>query len=182
MTIRTSLTHPLPIDSVAAPGGGRIGMTMCPGKWQERAHTGSWQRDMGADLDVVQAWTPAAVVTLMEAEELVRHRVAGIGVAVQVRGIAWHHLPIHDFDIPREPFAAAWRQSGPVLLSTLQAGGKILLHCLGGFGRTGTIAARLLIELGAKPEAAIAAVRAARPGTIETEAQIAYVRGVRPLV
>ncbi len=60
----------------------------------------------------------------------------------------WHHLPIIDADIPREPFDAAWPQVGPVLRAHLAAGHRIVLHCLGGLGRTGTIAARLLIEMG----------------------------------
>lgn len=38
----------------------------------------------------------------------------------------------------------------------------------------------LLIEKGADPETAIREVRRARPGTIETAAQEAYVRGYAP--
>jgi ADP-ribosyl-[dinitrogen reductase] hydrolase len=38
------------------------------------------------------------------------------------------------------------------------------------------IAARLMVELGADPDAAIAAVRQARPGAIETRAQVEHVR------
>ena len=51
----------------------------------------------------------------------------------------------------------------------------MLLHCRGGIGRTGTIAARLLVEFGFKPADAIALVRRTRPGTIETSAQEQYV-------
>jgi ADP-ribosyl-[dinitrogen reductase] hydrolase len=43
-----------------------------------------------------------------------------------------------------------------------------LVYCCGGLGRAGTIAARLLVELGAEPITAIAGVRKARPGAIET--------------
>ena len=51
----------------------------------------------------------------------------------------------------------------------------MVLHCRGGIGRTGTIAARLLVEFGVAPEEAIRMVRRARPGTIETPAQEEYV-------
>ena len=46
MPIQTSQTHPLRIDSVRTPGGGRIGLTLCPGKHQTGALTGDWQRDL----------------------------------------------------------------------------------------------------------------------------------------
>lgn len=54
------------------------------------------------------------------------------------------------------------------------------MHCRGGLGRTGTIAARLAIEFGVPPDAALRAVRKARPGTVETPAQETYVRACRP--
>ena len=54
-----------------------------------------------------------------------------------------------------------------------------LVHCKGGLGRAGTIATRLLIELGVAPREAINAVRQARPGTIETIEQERYVLGLK---
>ena len=58
----------------------------------------------------------------------------------------------------------------------LRDGGRVLLHCRAGLGRTGMIAARLLVELGTPPDAAIVSVRAARTGAIETRAQERHVR------
>jgi protein-tyrosine phosphatase len=52
----------------------------------------------------------------------------------------------------------------------------VLVHCAAGLGRTGTLAALLLVEGGLEPEAAIARVRQARPGTLETADQEAFVR------
>lgn len=40
--------------------------------------------------------------------------------------------------------------------------GSVLLHCRGGLGRAGTIAARLRVELGTEPEAAILVVKIRR--------------------
>ena len=48
------------------------------------------------------------------------------------------------------------------------SGSDALARCRGGIGRAGTIAARLLVELGVEPATAIAIVRAVRPGAIET--------------
>ena len=180
-TAKTSLSHPLRVDAVVAPGGGLIGMTFCPGKVQPHGFSGNWDRDLGLDLDRIRDWGAVAVVTLVEAAELDRYRVPRLGAEVQGRGMEWHHLPIVDADIPRAPFDAAWPTIGPLLRAHLAAGRRILLHCLGGLGRTGTIAARLLIEMGQAPDAAIRAVRQARPGALETHAQVAYARAVRPL-
>jgi ADP-ribosyl-[dinitrogen reductase] hydrolase len=56
-----------------------------------------------------------------------------------------------------------------------------VIHCLGGLGRTGTIAGRLLVELGSDPETAILQVRRARPGTIQSIMQECYVLGCKQL-
>ena len=54
----------------------------------------------------------------------------------------------------------------------LAEGLSVFIHCRGGLGRAGTVAARLLIELGEADAAiAIARVREVRPGAIETTAQ-----------
>ena len=50
-----------------------------------------------------------------------------------------------------------------------------------GLGRTGTMAAKMLVGFGVSPEDAIASVRQARPGTIETAAQEQYIRTGAPL-
>jgi ADP-ribosylglycohydrolase/protein-tyrosine phosphatase len=176
---RTSLTHPLQIGTVPLPGGG-IGLTLCPGKHQPDALTGSWRRDLAADLDAAKAWGADAVVTLMEPHELAAFNVAGLGEAVEARGMEWHSLPIRDGGVPDQRFEAHWLYAGLRLRRRLQGGGRVLLHCLGGLGRTGTIGARLLVELGWEPRAAIEAVRAARPGTIENPQQERHVLAVVP--
>jgi ADP-ribosyl-[dinitrogen reductase] hydrolase len=177
---KTSFSHPLPIDSIVAPGGGLIGMTFCPGKKQAVAVTGPWDRDLGTDLDRIRDWGASAVVTFMEIHELVRCNVRHIGRAVRERQMAWHHLPIANLDVPGKAFDEAWVASGHDLRAALAAGDRILLHCRGGLGRTGTVAARLLAELGMPAEEAVRRVRKARAGTIETAGQEAYVLALVP--
>jgi ADP-ribosyl-[dinitrogen reductase] hydrolase len=179
-TPRTSHTHPLQIPSVALSNNlGRIGISFCPGKWQAAAMTGAWARDLEVDLDAVAAWGAAAVVTLVEAHELVALRVENIGVAVAARGMRWFHLPIPDVTAPGFTFEDAWTEAGPALQSMVRSGRDVFMHCKGGLGRAGTVAARLLVELGMDPEQAIADVRAARPGAIQVAEQEAYVRQQR---
>jgi len=174
-----SINSPLRIDSVESPGGGLIGMTICPGKKFRRGQTGDWYRDLDLDINAISQWRADAVVTLIERHEFTLLRVPGLGEAVEAAGIQWHHLPIRDGSVPDDLFETLWVYSGHRLRSMLAAGGRVLVHCQGGLGRSGMIAARLLVEMGIKADDAIRRVRNARPGTIETSAQEEYVRAVR---
>jgi ADP-ribosyl-[dinitrogen reductase] hydrolase len=173
---RTSLTHPLQIAEVRAGDGfGYVGLTLCPGKRDRNAMTGSWDRDLAIDLDAAKAWGTGAVVTLVTEEELRLLGVRRLGNEVERRGMLWFHLPIIDASTPDATFEQQWNGSGEKLHELLRSGGKVLVHCRGGLGRAGTIAARLLIEFGWKPTDAIARVRAIRPGAIETLDQEKYI-------
>lgn len=176
---RTSLTHPLEIAAVSAgPDLGRVGITFCPGKSDQHAMSGYWDRDLSLDLDAIRDWGAAAVVTLVEAKELILLRVENLGEEVRRRGMFWFHLPIADVSTPDEGFERNWASSGDALRTLLRDGRDVLVHCRGGLGRAGTIAARLLIELGMEPSAAIRRVRTVRPGAIETREQEEYVLGL----
>ena len=98
--MRTSLTHPLQVAQVAAPGGGVVGITFCPGKHQLTAATGSWARDLAIDLDAIKAWGAGAVLTLVTPQELKELRVEMLGHEVAARGMRWFHLPIEDVSTP----------------------------------------------------------------------------------
>lgn len=177
---RTSQTHPLQIAVVdSLSGHGRIGVTFCPGKKQPHAVTGAWDRDLAVDVEAIAKWGAAAVLTLIEPQEFEDLKVQGLANAVQAQHMDWLHAPILDVSIPDGRFEAAWVEIGESLRDRLRAGFSILVHCKGGLGRAGIIAARLLIELGVPAEEAIRRVRAVRPGAIETADQEAFVRGVR---
>jgi ADP-ribosyl-[dinitrogen reductase] hydrolase len=173
---KTSKTHPLQIAEInAGPTPGKVGITFCPGKYDEHAMSGYWDRDLSLDLDAIRDWGAAAVVTLIEPHELILLRVQNLGEAVRSRGMEWFHLPIQDGSIPDEDFERHWVEAGQSLGALLLDGCGVLVHCRGGLGRAGTIAARLLIELGMEPAQAIDYVRAARPGAIENFAQEEYI-------
>jgi ADP-ribosyl-[dinitrogen reductase] hydrolase len=177
--MRTSISHPLQIAVVTAGREfGRIGITFCPGKYDPHGMSGAWDRDLMLDLDAISDWGAAAVVTLLEPEELMLLRVESLGQEVLRRNMLWFHLPIVDVSIPSEKFEQEWDVAGEELRSILRGKLDVLIHCRGGLGRAGTIAARLLIELGIEPKKATASVRAARPGAIETSEQEEFVPGI----
>lgn len=182
LNMRTSNTHPLQIASVETqPNFGRIGITFCPGKKQLTAMTGGWDRDLGMDLDAIDAFGTSALVTLIEQHEIEDLDVTGIGDATLTRNIDWLHMPVKDVSIPGQDFEAAWQLHGPGLRSRLRAGFNIVVHCKGGLGRAGMIAASLLVELGTNPNDAMKQVRHVRPGAIETSEQESYVRSLYPV-
>jgi ADP-ribosyl-[dinitrogen reductase] hydrolase len=179
MPPKTSVSHPLQIAEAQAPGGGVVGVTFCPGKTQDSAFSGSWARDLGLDLDGVRAWGAEAVVTLVTHAELVALRVDGIGQEVAQRHMAWLHLPIEDVTAPTTDWEAQWDGERATLHAILDRKGRVLVHCKGGLGRAGTVAALLLTERGMPAAKAIAEVRRVRPGALETRAQEDFVRRER---
>jgi len=175
---QTSLTHPLRIDDLNVPGtSGTLGMTLCPGKVLDSPYSGDWHRDLGLDLEAVRAWGASALVTLMETWELEEYQVPDLPARVP-EGIRHFHLPIPDTCVPDRQWEEDWAVAGPQLRALLKAGAKVLVH---GLGRTGLVAARLLVEFGMDPGQAILAVRRARPRTIENGAQERYVRRQKPV-
>ena len=176
-TARTSESSPLRVAAVTpGEGHGRIGITMCPGKADPAGMSGPWARDLDTDLDAIQRWGATAVVSLITDEELDLLSVRGLPGAVRERYMEWWHAPIPDGWPPGPGFEDAWAVAGEAVRDRLRLGFDVLVHCRGGLGRAGTVAARLLVELGASPDDAIRRVRKARsPLAIETTSQEAHV-------
>ena len=180
--VRTSISHPLMIATVSAGDGrGRVGITFCPGKKQAHAATGRWDRDLAIDVKEIADWGAVVVVSLVESHELTALKVEGVGEAVRANHMDLLHLPIRDVSVPDGTFEDAWQRHGPGLRARLRAGFDVLVHCKGGLGRAGLVASRLLIDLGWAPADALAAVRAARPGAVETAEQAGYGLALAPL-
>lgn len=172
-----SITNPLRIAEIETqPGGGRIGITFCPGKKQDGA-SGRHDRDLAVDLDVIAHWNAAAIITLIEQFELEDLKVPKLGEEVKRRFMEWHHWQISDYSVPDDEFEASWPENSARLRRLLEAGSRILIHCKGGLGRAGMIAARLLVEMGDTAEVAMEKVRRARdPEAIETTEQEDWVK------
>ena len=157
-------------DSLLLPDtGARIGLSACPGLG----------RSLASDLESLREWGARGLLSLIEDHEFALLGVASLGKQVEALGMHWWHLPIRDMGTPDAHFESRWRETGQELRRLLGEGESIAVHCRGGLGRTGTIAARLLVELGSEPALAIERVRETRPGSIETREQEAFVYSCR---
>lgn len=155
-----------PIDSLTLPTGkARIGLCAYPGQ------SGSLDNDVRQLRD----WGARGLLTLLEQRELELLGVTSMPTRIRAAGMRWWHLPIRDMHTPDADFEVRWAEVSRELHALFVADCAIAVHCRGGKGRTGTIAARLLVELGMHPGAAIERVRSARPGSIETAEQEDYV-------
>jgi predicted protein tyrosine phosphatase len=137
--------------SEIAVGGGVLGLCPLP---------------QVSDVATLHDWRADVVLTLVEPAEAAELS-PDLADALAAEGIAQRCFPIADFGVP----VAGWSEISADLHGRLAKGGRIIVHCRGGCGRTGMIALRLMIELGEAPDAALARLRAVRPCAVETEAQ-----------
>jgi protein-tyrosine phosphatase len=174
-TRKNSRSHPLRIDAVSYPtGDGEVGLTLCPGKCSTGLYGGTWARDLAADLTEIARWSPLALISLMEPHEFDTLGLPDFAEQAMQQEYQWLSVPIPDMQVPGPSFERRWVGLTPGLHAGLRAGRSVVIHCRGGLGRSGVVAARILIEAGVSPPEAIAQVRGARLGAIETYAQELY--------
>ncbi len=154
------MIEPFTIATVAADPG-RIGICRLPGR------SGA----LAEDLSAIENWRPALVVSLTPIDEMEALGAGDLKRGLSELGLGWRHFPIEDFGVPAAAEEGLWRALADELHAALDAGEGVLLHCRGGLGRSGMVAARLLAERGAAGAEAVARVRANRPGAVETDAQ-----------
>jgi atypical dual specificity phosphatase len=82
------------------------------------------------------------------------------------------HLPVPDSN---PPTPAQLDEGVATIKTALQDGKRVAVHCGAGLGRSGTLIAAYLVSQGAASDDAMAQVRSARPGSIETLEQEAAV-------
>lgn len=176
--MRTSLSHPLVIAHLPiGVRGGAVGVTFAPGKYQKIAMTGAWARDLDMDISAIQRWGAKHLISLLEPWEFKELRIERLPEVTAGKGISWHGLPITDGSAPDGRLLQNWPQLSVELIDDLLSGQRVVVHCKGGLGRAGTVAAMLLLqaEKSMKAADAIRMIRSARPGAIETNAQEEFI-------
>jgi protein-tyrosine phosphatase len=145
-------------------GPGHIGICPLPGRWG----------DYAGDLARISDWRPDLVISLITANEFEVSEADGLSADLAAAGIAWRHLPVRDFRCPAPGVETAWANLSSEARAVLARGGRVLVHCYGGCGRSGMALLRLMVEEGEAPDAALARLRAVRPCAVETPGQFAW--------
>ena len=147
----TSASNPLRIATLdTGLGGGAIGITFAPGKRQPAhspARTARPRRPISTHrrLERRRGGDPG------RAARARRARDRDLGAEVRRRHMEWHHWPIRTIGVRTRPSTRHGPRARRTLRALLACGGRVLIHCKGGLGRAGTIAARLLVETGCAP-------------------------------
>jgi protein-tyrosine phosphatase len=177
MPLSTSEKHPIhvdfiPVEALNLPG--QLGLTIAPGK-QNWGMQFLWQRNLALDLDRLrQHYQIDLLVSLIEESELSQLNIPHLFTEVSQRGMCSLWFPIPDFRAPAS-IPATMNLVGEILRAVEQ-GKTVVTHCKGGLGRSGLIIASCLTTLGYTAEEAFAIVRKARPGSVETQEQEAFVQ------
>ncbi|MBX2878939.1 MAG: dual specificity protein phosphatase family protein [Granulosicoccus sp.] len=167
--------EPNSIDTIPIPGSvGAMGLVPCPGVRVSAGTVGN-RKAVLADIQEIVDWGANGFVTLFEEHEFKMNRVEDLHERMHAEGIWTMHLPIIDMHIPDQEFEDAWAAQGEQIRQALRVGERVILHCYAGLGRTGMIAARLLVEMGLTPEEAVASVRLNNKRRIQTKSQLAFV-------
>lgn len=157
------MTHPT--DTLKLNNGATIILTPCPG---------TKTCSLTATLQQFKQQGVTAIISLTPMSEMKALNVAHMPELCKEQGILWFHAPVDDHQAPSEAFAAHWPNYNQKIHHLLDQQQTVALHCQGGQGRTGLLAAQLLIERGMSFEEAKTAVKAIKPGALTIEKQTDY--------
>ncbi len=132
--------------------------------------------------DEVYLWSNlriGTVVSLLTADEVLQLVLSEENLLCQSLGIRFESFPIPDRGLPQSPEAfvgLVGRVQG-----YLEAGERVAVHCRQGVGRSGMVAASILIAQGYGIDQAFGFVEQARGMRVpDTEAQREWVRAIAP--
>jgi predicted protein tyrosine phosphatase len=143
--------------------GGRLGMSCAPGR---RSPGGDEPQEQKLESDLRRnkdEYGAEVLISLMAPVECERLGIADLFERAKGVGLEVLRLPIPDGGTPAHAgLERAHRELVERVVSDLAEGKTVVVHCQGGYGRSGLVAASVLVALGCSTEEAIRAVQEAR--------------------
>ncbi|EKF61482.1 phosphatase [Agrobacterium albertimagni AOL15] len=144
------------------PDAGGIAMMQCPGRAGNLVEEVAALKATGVDL----------VLSLIQDTEY--PDLAAFAAAMDLHRLEWVRMPLVPGGVPGN--VDEWPDIRARLIVRIAKGGVVAIHCWGGLGRTGVVAADLLMAFGFTADEAISHVREVRPGTIESQEQELWIK------
>lgn len=162
------MTHPTWLLPLNQQGSGLV-LTPCPG---------TKGVELESSLEQLKAQGVTVVVTALSDEELAEKSVEQLGEQVQALGMKWFQLVIEDDCAPGASFQLKWDAVSSDIQTALDNNQKVAMHCMGGSGRTGLLAAHALLERDWALDDIVGEVQALRPGAFTKPVQVEYIQQV----
>jgi len=154
-----------PYDTLNLPDKGCLIFTPCPGtKGVDLSTSIRELRQAGAE----------AIITMMTDEELGKFEVSSLPDVVRQSGMVWFQFPVEDDAAPAEAFERSWQTHKNEVLSLVRQGKCVAIHCRGGSGRTGFMAAVIMREMGLDEVRTTTLVKSLRPNSLKFPAHTEY--------
>jgi protein-tyrosine phosphatase/nicotinamidase-related amidase len=145
----------------------KLGLTICPG----RVDRG---RNLALDLQTMVDEGVSTIVGCLTSREMDWLDVPDLMAEARKLGIEYIHEPFLDQGVPG---VETMENLVEIIDKRISSGRKTIIHCVAGLGRSGTVAASLLVKKGYSADESIRLVRESRgPRAIESKAQEMFVR------
>ncbi len=158
----------------------RVVLLSCPGVRFSPGGSVADEMFLREDLNRLEACGVRMVLSCVQASELALGTTR-YAREYDERGLSWHLVEIPDMSAPVLRNDIDLDRFFECVRAVFAAGDAIAIHCMGGLGRSGTVAARLAMRYGLTGDQAIAFIRDQHdPAAIETKSQEEYLLKHRP--
>ena len=137
---------------------------------------GTKQADLSSSVKTIKQAGATSIVTMLSDEELAQLEVTELGNTITSAGLKWFQLPVEDDAEPNLDFEERFSEVRDELLKQIESGETIAIHCRGGSGRTGLMAAILLLESGAYWTDVKPLIQSMRPKALYLTPHLAFLK------
>jgi len=177
------------LATTISKAGATVGMCHCPGRFDRlesdleciKVAVASELSSRGVSPSATSPPAPIVAVTLMEDDEFSVMGLPDYDTRLKDAGIECLRYPVRDKWFPKADIG----NLALALVERLKNGQHLIIHCYGGKGRTGTVAAVLLLmiwqmdsSVDCQLNRAIQTIRRRRPGLLKNPVQQMYIQDI----